>query len=389
MTNKKIVISKEARETIVNQVTEAMLDSLYEQIEQTQPTHDERLLEESIEIQSKLAPLTSEPFEAMLSSKPLNILPKVKPSKMEYDKISNTFTGKIGEVGVKIKAKTPEKNKEDGKKTRIDPLKLVNKELSLDSLKLMKYTMIKLASQNTYREQDIQKLNSIVRFSTKEYGEELGLEMSQNGIKKLSRRLRKVSKELSDFQFELDNGTPYSFGFLNPIASMEVTSNYIEIECSLKFLHNLVNSQVSQYNKKFLSIGNSTEFNLMNKMYENYIMPSNIKRRRNDILSVKTLVSVASFQDYEELLKNKQRNWKAKIAIPLKNALERLVDQGFLQEYYFCKAKGEILEDPLEDENTKSYYQYEQLYVKYRIKECSVPPDTLQLIREANEKPLK
>lgn len=128
------------------------------------------------------------------------------------------------------------------------------------------------------------------------------------------------------------------------------------------------NFLVSSIDKRLLSIDNrcANLWSLYHKLHEYSLIPNNIKNKREDIISIKSLISSAIDIPEIEKVRKTSRQYRQRIIEPLDNALSKLEEKGWIK-FEYCRSKKEPIPVNEKQPCDMSIDEYEGLYVKFTI----------------------
>lgn len=159
------------------------------------------------------------------------------------------------------------------------------------------------------------------------------------------------------------NGKPIDVNFRDVRLLQEkgIAHGVITMVFSQRYANYLRNLPLTAFRPEILQI-NAKKPNTLRmalKLTDLWYNKLAIEQKHNDIISVKTLLSVTDFPDLETLSANK-KNWKTSVKgglkIPFESALNELLELGLLKHWEY---KG--------SSDFENYYDWEQAVIKFKI----------------------
>jgi hypothetical protein len=134
---------------------------------------------------------------------------------------------------------------------------------------------------------------------------------------------------------------------------------------------------VMKYNKILFQLEEKNP-NLYPVAYKLQFLNGYYKNQLNDranIISIKNLLKETTLPSRETVMQG-DRAINRKIIEPLENSLEKLVDAGFLSEFNYCNAKGNILKDDIEELRNRIKKDFFDLYIYFKPNDTPREKDT-------------
>lgn len=185
---------------------------------------------------------------------------------------------------------------------------------------------------------------------------------------------------LRNAQFSTEDtrrGQPYYFRNTGLLGSAEIDNGIITLEFTVTYAQYLAFSPKTHYPSALYSIDgrNQNAYIIALKMSEQYFQYRNIDRGTRDRLKVSTILSWTQLPTYETI-KKQRGSWQDRIKEPLEKCLDDLMNLGILETWEYTHAKGIPLTDE-EAYNIDSYSTFEELYIKFKLKDA---PDQAEQI---------
>jgi len=185
---------------------------------------------------------------------------------------------------------------------------------------------------------------------------------------------------LRNAQFSTEDtrrGQPYYFRNTGLLGSVEIDNGIIKMEFVPTYAQYLALSPKTHYPTELYSIDgrNQNAYIIALKMSEQYFQYRNIERGTRDRLQVSTILSWTQLPTYETL-KKQRGSWQDRIKEPLEKCLDDLMKLGVLETWEYTHSKGIPLTDE-EAYSIDSYSTFEELYIKFRLKDA---PDQAEQI---------
>lgn len=247
-----------------------------------------------------------------------------------------------------------------------DPRKLLGAKNGL----IFDYVTTNLVLQNEYGNTD--KLSHVVNFSLDDYAKDFGRTYTDssktNARKHIRLELKKAFTALQNTKIKLkgDNGQESSTVFCS---SFVIGRDVISFEYPIILSKHLIESPISFIPRKLFEIAgkynkNKNIYPIGRKLSEHYHIYNNQLRGTNDILSVKSLLKVASdTPSYEEVMKT-NRDWQGRIVETITQNLDLLQDENVIR-WEWCNSK----KAPLTEKQAEipSYNTFENFYIKFEM----------------------
>lgn len=153
------------------------------------------------------------------------------------------------------------------------------------------------------------------------------------------------------------------------ISGKGIIGGYIVIDFEKKIADYFKNNFIiSIGDQRLLSIDNRNAnfWSIYHKLHSYSLIPKNIRDNRNDIISIKSLLSSAIDIPDIEKVKNTNRHYRERIIEPLDNVLEKLEKMGWIK-FEYCHVKKEPI--PIDDPQPIDLpiEEYINLYIKFEI----------------------
>ena len=254
--------------------------------------------------------------------------------------------------------------------------------------KTLAIATIYLTNQNRYKNRKAIKTDVSIPFN--EYIRWRNIPETKPSIDKA----RRVLKEDLDTLFgsavewtERSGGEIKDYDKTRLISRHYIKKGIIFIRFTPEFAEYLINAYVMKFAITLLQIDerNPNTYNIGYKLLLHYGMDNNRIRGTHDIISIKKLLEACPDIPTEKEVMSKDRATSRNITEPLFNALNILVDIGFLEEYELTKAKRTPLDtyDNMDGSETIPYKDIKNLYLIFKIKDF---PDQTARIKAKKEK---
>lgn len=134
-------------------------------------------------------------------------------------------------------------------------------------------------------------------------------------------------------------------------------------------------------------------YHLGYKMVTHYFNIRNMVLERNKNLKVRTLLNAGEFPFIEDI-KQQRGSWTRKIKNPLEKALNKLVEEGIIEKWYYCKSKGVKLTVKEKEDILSHYDTWVECYIHFEMKDApdlteEIEKYRLQMQEEEAEEPKK
>lgn len=209
-----------------------------------------------------------------------------------------------------------------------------------------------------------------VRISLKEFATLSGINI-ENKIY-LDNFRKTINKELEAlFNARLSWKAKRDFYDGRIISGKGIIAGYIVINFEQKIANYLQkNFLVSSYDKRLFLTDNrdANLWSIYHKFYEYSHMPNNIKNKKENIISIKSLIAAAIDIPDIETVRIKGRHYRQQIIEPLDNALCKLEEVGWIK-FEYCYAKKKKIPVNAKQPCNMSIDEYADLYIKFEILE--------------------
>ncbi|SDC76129.1 hypothetical protein SAMN04487864_1222, partial [Succiniclasticum ruminis] len=237
---------------------------------------------------------------------------------------------------------------------------------STSTQKTMHFISLLFTAHNSAKRPD--NVFPIVETSVREYMAATGRKQTLNNVKETTKILKRDLDTLAKISLKY-NDKKYSLSRVNPFAETHMERGKIKVVLAPTFAEFLVKTTgfLMNYPAALLKLkeNNSNIYPLGYKLALNRSNDANIRKGKANILSVPVcLEACLGLPDIESV--KKQHNSPAKRIIePFEKALDSLQQQGVLERWEYCQAKGEPLGQPA----VTDYNYFTSLYILYEIKD--------------------
>lgn len=308
-----------------------------------------RLPKNFTSLNSSIPTIGNDTYANMYHGKGTNSITKTNRKDLQIDEISNTAIAKVNGMELKF--------------INWDKLKGL---LGINAHKLLSVAIIYFTKNNNI---DNFKNNSVsykVSFSLYEFAYNKGYkiveepketpELREKEKKRVANTMKQVRKDIKKDLNRLRNtqitftekvkGQPEDFSNLSLIGTHGIRNNRIYITLDPAFGDYLLQLPITKYSMPLLAIDgkNSNAYNIGDNMIKHFAKHNNQALGTNDRLKVSTLLSYSTFSSYDDVLSINQ-SWTNRIKEPFEKALDHLVEKNVLKNWYYGKAKGEIISD--------------------------------------------
>ena len=161
------------------------------------------------------------------------------------------------------------------------------------------------------------------------------------------------------------------------LEAIGIKNGYIQVTFAQRFADYLILLPIGQYSKALLGIDerNPNAYSMGLKIDEHYNMDNNIIQGTAQLLKVKTLLAVTSLPSIEDV-REQRTSWEKRIKEPFENSLDALTACGFLEDWEYCKPKGEAMTDE-EATALTTYEIWSGTLIKFTLKDA--PDHTARL----------
>lgn len=264
-----------------------------------------------------------------------------------------------------------------------EPAREVLPMFSTSTWKLAHLACMLLTAKNQ-KKAPAERLEPKIETSVREYMAATGRKITTNGVKDITKTLKKDLKALNELNLK-DTDKKYSLERVRPFPEVSLQRGKITIGFSPSFVEYLAKKAgfLMNYPAALLKLTetNSNLYPLGYKLALNRSNDTNIKRGRANVLSVLScLASCPGIPSIEDV--RRQRNSPAKRIIePFEKTMDELQKQGVLDHWEYCLPKGE----PLKEAAVTDYNYFISLLVLYEIKDFPISNE-LERIQAAEEK---
>ena len=211
----------------------------------------------------------------------------------------------------------------------------------------------------------------VVETSVREYMAATGRKMTVNNVKEAAKILKRDLDTLAKISIKY-NDKKYSLSRVNPFAETHIERGKIKVVLAPTFAEFLVQTTgfLMNYPAALLKLkeNNSNIYPLGYKLALNRSNDANIRKGKANILSVPVcLESCPGIPSIEKVRKD-GRSPANRIIEPFEKALDSLQQQGILERWEYCLAKGEPLGQPA----VTDYNYFTSLYILYEIKDFPI-----------------
>ena len=248
--------------------------------------------------------------------------------------------------------------------------------------KVMHFLSLLFTAQNSAKKQD--NIFPVVETSVREYMAATKRKITVNSVKDVTKALKKDLDILGKISIKY-NDRKYSLSRVNPFAETHISRGKIKVALAPTFAEFLVKTTglLMNYPVALLALteNNSNLFPLGYKLSLNRSNDANIRTGKANILSVPVCLEwcpgIPKIQDVRRM----KNSPAIRIIEPFEKTLDALKEQGVLESWEYCLAKGE----PLQDADVKDYNYFATLYIRYEINNFPLK-DELPRIQATAEK---
>lgn len=282
---------------------------------------------------------------------------------------------------------------DNGIKILLENHKKLKAGLRISTQKLLDMSIIYLTANNHYKETDINKVNTDISISLKEYARFLGydvtlhinensaeeeIEKEKSRVKNLIGKIRtKVKEDLETLDKMIlswvepkkgKKGSDLDYENIRILQKHGIKNGVINLRFTQDIAFYLNNSYLTNYPTKLLTLDerNPLSYQLGRKLSLHNNIENNIKNGTQNIIGIKTLLkNIGSLRTLEEINEKDPGHWEERIKNPLENALNILQDKEILKYWEYSNTKG----IPLKDEQIEinNYKIFEELYIHFEI----------------------
>lgn len=243
---------------------------------------------------------------------------------------------------------------------------------STSTMKLIHVVCLKFTAQNSAKQQN--NIFPEVRTNVREYLVATGRKITKNSIANTTRICKRDVDTMGKMSIAYKN-KKYSLSRVNPFAETHIERGEMRFVLAPTFAEYLAKNTgfLMNYPAPLLKLkeNNSNTYPLGFKLALNRSIDTNIKMGKANILSVLTcLESCPAIPSIEEVRSMGKRGGspRQKIIEPFEKTLDALQEQGILERWDYCLAKGEILKDAA----VMDYNYFSTLYINYEIKDFPI-----------------
>ena len=232
--------------------------------------------------------------------------------------------------------------------------------------------------------------HNTVIIPTKEYFKSAGYTISNPAT--MEKYINRTGEYLKTLQMMVitegrGRGKSREIDHLSIIRKSHIDINNITITFDPIYVNYLKQRKIQmQYPRTLLSLGGKSPnpYRMGFKIAMHSSNYNNIVRGSNNILEVSSLLNVTDLP-LIETIREQRGSWIRKIRDPFEKALDKLVEQGLLTKWYYCKAKSRKL-NPQERETARSKYEtWERCYIHFELKDSPEQSKAIQRNRERKQ----
>ncbi|HEL1073951.1 TPA: hypothetical protein TVE92_001789 [Streptococcus equi subsp. zooepidemicus] len=254
--------------------------------------------------------------------------------------------------------------------------------IKLRTKKLLDFVVMRFSERNPYKKAN-STVNVKVTFTLEEYADILGKPNPKS--KSTKKDVRRILKDALDAIYSYSIETSEKRGAeLRYFSKMRICQSYsvkngvYEVTLGNQFAEFLISSYIMQFPLSLFTLDErgSNPYVIGRKLALHQSIKKNQKKGTNKIISVKSLLKVASEIPTIEDVRKSNGSWSKRIEEKLTEALDKLGsknnDKGekigieFLEYWEYCNSKGK----PISDEQLvdMSYYIFSELYVSFSVR---------------------
>lgn len=235
--------------------------------------------------------------------------------------------------------------------------------------KTMHFISLLFTAQNSAKQSG--HVFPVVETTVREYMAATGRKVTVNNVKDVTKTLKKDLETLNEIKIKYTD-KKYSLDLIRPFPGVHLNRGQIRVTLEPAFAEYLAHKTgfLMNYPAALLKLkeNNSNLYPLGYKLALNRSNDSNIKKGKANILSVAVcLESCRGIPSIEKVRKDKNSPAK-RIIEPFERAMDALQQQGVLERWEYCLAKGE----PLGQAAVTDYKYFISLYVLYEIKDFPI-----------------
>lgn len=265
--------------------------------------------------------------------------------------------------------------------------------LRISTQKLLAVAIIKLTSNNKYKETDINKINTLVSIPLKEYATYLDydvtlhvdetstdeeIEKEKSRVKNLMGKVRtRVKEDLETLDKIIlswvepkkgKKGSDLDYENIRILQKHGIKNGIVNLRFTQDIAFYLNNSYLTNYPTKLLALDerNPLVYQLGYKLVIHSNMENNIRLGTQNIIGVKSLIkNLGELRTLEEVNEKDQGHWERRIKNNLEKALDILQREEIISQWEYSNTKG----IPLRDEQIEinDYKTFEELYIHFEI----------------------
>lgn len=237
---------------------------------------------------------------------------------------------------------------------------------------LLDFLIIKFTKTNDYKNEDQDKLNTLIEFSLDEFILALGYENPHcdNTKRHVRKNLKKFLKELSKISLEgyEKRGKDHKYFEKMPIIiDYKIAYGVVSVKLGISFALYLITSYISEYPLSLLHLDNRSRtcYLLGKKLVLHYSMKSNQRRDTNKIISVEKLLQATYSIPAIEKVREGNGSWGIRIQEPLEKALDKLCDMKILKYWQYSNSNKQILRD--DQLAPEKFYDFKNQYIVFEL----------------------
>lgn len=250
----------------------------------------------------------------------------------------------------------------------------VNHTLKIRVFKMLDFLVKCLSELNEYKKSEDEKIETVVKFSLDEYGRLIGKTKIENGsTRKNVRRLINEALEIiyciSLESSEKRSGNKVNFKKMRICQMFECKNSIYTFKFTEPFARYLLSSYIMKFPMALFRLDerNTNAYSIGRKLALHHSINNNKKKGTNKIISVKSLLQTAPDIPTIEIVRRKNGSWTERIEEKLAKSLDLLVENGVIEYWNYCNAKGIGLSD--EQLNSfGSYFIFESLKIEFSVK---------------------
>ncbi|MBR2209045.1 MAG: hypothetical protein IJ859_09600 [Synergistaceae bacterium] len=289
------------------------------------------------------------PLQHMFSGKATNVLGRAK-TKGEFDIATRT----LNIEGVNIFTSESIQN------------------IGVGTAKIFRYAVAEFTKRNSSNAKG-NKANCRILLDVKDFATANGVKTTSNDAMKNFRRKLKNSLNIlltSNITWtEKIKGQERNYSGMNYIGKYDLKGNSLRIEFTISMAEYLTSLPLINYPRSLYKLDDRdyNAFAIGEAMCIHYSQDNNVIRQTEGKLRVETILKCTSFPTYDEL-KEHRWSWEAHVKELFENALDKLIECGFLKDWRYCYSGGiEITDQEIRAGAIDNYEKFISLILKFEL----------------------